>query len=392
MGIDDFEQWSRRNALSVLDAVADVVISIDVEGRVLYTNSAIEELFGYQAEELLGEPVARIMPEGFAGQHQSHVSSYLATGKSGALGHSRELLGLRKNGEQVPLQVTVNELTTEDGTHFAGVLRDLTEQNERQVSLHRQREQMARIARLSTMGEMTASIAHEMNQPLTAIAMYAQACERMLRQSSPDREKLLDALNKLSDQALRAGAVNERVQQFARSEGGPKEALDINLLMQDIRPLAAGDARAHGIELQYKLGEGLPLVLCSGINMQQVVVNLLRNAFDAMAEISCENGNDVVLSTELVEGEAGELQTPSETGSYVRVSVSDDGPGISAEVARTLFNPFQTSKLNGMGLGLSTCRGLIEDEGGQLEYENRPGYGVTFFFTIPVHRAEGNND
>lgn len=202
---------------------------------------------------------------------------------------------------------------------------------------------------------MTASVAHEMNQPLTAIAMYAQTCKRLLSQGEVNIEKLISALNKLSDQALRAGEVNERVQHFVRNKQEDRQLLDVNQLLEDIRPLAASDARAHGIDLILTLAEDLPATFCSGINLQQVALSLLRNAFDAMAEIDCRNGSEVRL-------------------------------------APSLFDPFVTSKKHGMGLGLSSCRSLITEEGGQLHFENRGQIGAHFYFMLPTAQPARNRD
>jgi len=373
------EQWSRDNALRVLDAVADAIVTIDTHGKVFYSNDAVESMFGYNRAELLGRPVDLLMPPGQADEHQGKIHQYVQSGEAHIIGRPREVVAQKKNGDRFHVLLTVNEMQTDAGLHFAGVMHDLTATHEQQSSLHAQREQLARAGRLATVGEMTASVAHEMNQPLTAIAMYAQACQRLLTHDEVNVEKLSTALNKLSEQALRAGAVNEQVQHFVRNEKEDRQVLDVNELLHDVRPLAASDARAHGIELVLQLAESLPVAYCSGINVQQVALSLLRNAFDAMAEIDCCHGSVVTLTTALT----------SERGQeYIRISVLDEGPGIDPLLVPGLFDPFVTSKKRGMGLGLSSCRSLITEEGGQLDFENGSPVGAHFFFTLPVARPE----
>lgn len=364
-------EWPRKNALSVLEAVTDAIVTINTEGLIQYANTATSELFGYEQSDLLGAPVEILMPESHRSQHGGYIKRYLDTGEARIMARPRELLARHKDGTEFPIQLIVTELQAEDGIHFAGVIRDLTAQKANQVSMLAQREQLARVGRLSTMGEMTASIAHEMNQPLTAIAMYAQACQRLLAQDDLDGQKLSEALSKLADQALRAGAVNERVQQFVRNDDGPLEWKDVNQLLRDIEPLASGDARLHGVELTFELAPGLPEVRCSALQVQQVALNLIRNALDAMTEVGCDGGQTVFVHTGLVDG-------------AVRVSIVDSGPGISAEVQAGLFSPFHTTKKDGMGLGLSTCRTLIVDQGGALDFVNNQHNGATFYFDLPT--------
>lgn len=366
------KEWSQKNALAVLDGVADAIVTISSNGLIQYVNAATSVLFGYTAPELLGAPVKLLMPESHATTHDLSVQQYLKTGEARIIGEPRELIAQRKDGAEFPVQLTVTELKTGEGVYFAGVIRDLTAQKALQVSMHAQREQLARVGRLSTMGEMAASIAHEMNQPLTAIAMYAQTCQRLLAQSEIDIDKLTGALNRLADQALRAGAVNERVQQFVRHDDRPLELNSINKLLGDIEPLASGDARLHGVKLGFKYSQALPDVRCSGLQIQQVALNLIRNALDAMTEAGCKSGQTVEVLTDQHNG-------------MIRVSVVDSGPGISDTVEKELFSPFHTTKKQGMGLGLSTCRTLISDHGGRLDFfNNEPAPGATFFFDLPI--------
>ena len=225
------------------------------------------------------------------------------------------------------------------------------------------------------MGEMTASIAHEINQPLTAIAMYAQACIKLLQQEKPDQQRVVDALEKLNEQSLRAGDVIERIQRFVRNEGSQKELVDLNELIGDLRHLAAGDARLHGIELVFNLDDEQPRVFCDPVQIQQVALNLIRNAIDAMHEIGCQNGQVVMVQTRLLQGEA-------------EVSVVDLGTGVAAEHQSELFSAFHTTKRDGMGMGLSICSSIIQQHGGLLDFFNNDNFGATFYFRLPLGELE----
>jgi two-component system sensor kinase FixL len=220
------------------------------------------------------------------------------------------------------------------------------------------------------MGEMTASIAHEINQPLTAIAMYAQASLKLLDRAGSS-EKIKSALEKLNTQALRAGAVIERIQRFARAQETSKELLDVNDLVIDLLKLAGSDARMHDIELVLDLASDLPRIFADPVQIQQVILNLIRNGIDAMNEIHCKHGRTITLLTR------------REGNGNVKVIVSDLGSGVADDQAELLFTPFHTTKKEGMGMGLSICRSIISEHGGDLRYRNNPGPGASFFFSLP---------
>ena len=365
-------RWLADYAPQILDAVVDAIITIDSAGRMLSVNDAAVRKFGYTEAEMVGEPLAMLMPERFAAGHQQYVENYLTHGKASIIGVGRELVAQAKGGREFPIYLAVSEIRTDEGVFFAGIVRDLTEQKAAEEALLEQRERLSQVARLSTMGEMTASIAHEINQPLTAISMYAQACMKLLQMDSVNKDKLDEALGKLNHrQALRAGAVIERIQRFVRHEDGERQIVDINALVGDLGHLAAGDARLHGIDLQFNLDPDLPSVLCDPIQVQQVALNLIRNAIDAMHEIGCVNGHRLKVRTR------GESDT-------VEVAVIDCGTGVADDQTDLLFSAFHTTKKDGMGMGLSICKSIIEDHGGELSFRNNEVCGSTFYFRLPV--------
>jgi two-component system sensor kinase FixL len=365
------QQWLRDNAASVLDAVVDSIVAIDVAGTIQSFNLATQSLFGYQSQELLGQPVSILMPEPFKSEHDVFVRRFIESNEAKIIGIGRELSAVRKDGSEFPIYLAINEINAPNGRYFVGIIRDLTEQKAAHDALLEQKDRSAQVGRLITMGEMTASIAHEVNQPLTAIAMYAQACIRLLDKGDPDIAKIGGILEKLTDQSLRAGEVIERIQRFVQNKGSQRETVDINTLLRDITRLAAGDALLHGIELEFELDPGCPQAACDSVQIQQVVLNLVRNAIDAMFAVGCKYGNRIRVVS-LQEDES------------VIVKIEDSGPGIASEQAPLLFKPFQSTKRDGMGMGLAICKTIIEDHDGSLGFENRPeGRGACFYFQLP---------
>ncbi len=369
-------RWLHTDATQILDAVVDAILTIDTQGTILSANVATVRLFGYDEGELLGQPLSMLMPEPYSSLHDEYVQSYMRSHVAKIIGIGRELFAQKKNGEVFPIYLAVSEIKEDAEVYFAGIIRDLTEQKAAQEALLEQREKLSQVARLSTMGEMTASIAHEINQPLTAIAMYAQASIKMLAMTDFDREKLQSALEKLSQQALRAGSVIERIQRFVRQEDGERQYVDLNQLVGELAQLSAGDARMHGIELVIEAQEELPLVFCDPIQIQQVALNLIRNAIDAMDDIGCSHGNQVWLRTSASDG-------------MVELSVVDCGPGVAEDQMDLVFSAFHTTKKEGMGMGLSICKSIVEDHEGVLDFRNNEvGNGCTFFFRL----AEANHE
>jgi two-component system sensor kinase FixL len=367
----------------VLDTAVDAIVVIDSGGRITRFNQAAERMFGYAEAELLGELVNRLMPEPHRTDHDGYMRRYQDTGEKKIIGIGRELEAVNRSGRRFPVYLAVSEVNVDGRRRFTGIIRDLTERRAAEEQAREQRERLAHVGRLSTMGEMTASIAHEINQPLTAIAMYAQSCLTLLDRGEVDTDRLGAALAKLNQQSLRAGEVIERIQRFVLNQDSHRESASVNGLISDLLQLAGSDARMHGIELRFEPSASLPEVFCDPIQIQQVALNLIRNAIDAMAEIDCRHGNRVTLRTRLtVEGR-------------VEVSVSDLGPGVASDQASRLFTAFHTTKSDGMGMGLSICRTIIEGHGGTLDYRNKERNqersqvaGAVFFFTLPTGTSD----
>jgi two-component system sensor kinase FixL len=380
------QDWLHDNALNILDSVVDAILTIDEEGMIGFVNQATEDMFHYSAEELIGQPVTMLMPEPYKSQHQQFLRNFLDGRDAKIIGIGRELSAVTREGDVFPVYLAVNEIKTGERSYFAGIVRDLSEQKEAQEALLEQRERLARVGRLSTMGEMTASIAHEINQPLTAISAYSQACMKLLEKDDYDVTRVLDGLRKLNEQSLRAGAVIERIQRFVRHEGSEKKLVDINALIRDLLHLAEADARLHSIDLHFELENGLPEAYCDPVQIQQVALNLIRNAIDAMLEVNCAHGADVIVSTRRCD-------------EGIEVAVIDLGTGVTEENEPLVFSPFHTTKAEGMGMGLSICRSIVRHHGGDLNFVNNAArvdagiagagnaslqHGCTFYFRLPI--------
>jgi len=379
MFIDVTGQTEREAELmAILRTAVDAIVLMDANGRIEIVNAAAEKLFGYSQAELAGQPVEILMAEPHRSRHTGYLQRYLATGAARIIGIGRELEACTRDGRRIPIHLSVSEIRLEGSHRFTGFIRDLSEQRATRETIAEQRERLAHVGRLSTMGEMTASIAHEINQPLTAISMYAQSGLKLLQRSDPDLAKLGMALEKLNTQTLRAGAIIERIQRFTRAQDSQRESVEINTLMRELVKLAEGDARLHDLELDFDLATGLPLLLADPIQLQQVALNLIRNAIDAMNEIGCANGRCIRIATAAL------------PDGRVEVAVTDQGPGVAEDQTDLLFTPFHTTKKEGMGMGLSICRTIIAEHGGILGFRPRSDDtpGAEFYFTLPTGPQE----
>ena len=255
-----------------------------------------------------------------------------------------------------------------------GTIHDVTDRRQTEDEARQLQDRLTHFSRLSTMGEMAAGLAHEINQPLSAIATYAQACQRFMRSPNRDDADVLEALGQINAQALRAGEIIRRLRNFVRNREVKREPVDCNRLLDDLRTLAETDARQHNVRLRIEAAPGLPTVEADPIQLQQVVLNLVRNAIDAMSEAP-ETRREVLLSTR---------QSPE---GEIEIIVADHGSGLAPEAAEHLFNPFFTTKSGGTGLGLAISRSIVRAHGGRLWHTPNEGTGARFHFTLPAAPA-----
>lgn len=364
---------TEARAQAVLDTAAEGIITIDRHGIIQSFNQAAERIFGYLAKEVIGANVACLMPQPYRSEHDHYIRHYLDTGEKKIIGIGRRVTGRRKEGRTFPMELAVSEVIAGGERHFTGIVRDVSEQVEAEEEARQHRERLAHFDRVSTMGEMASGIAHEINQPLTAISSYAHACYRLIENSTADTADLLAVLDKISAQALRAGEVIHNLRRFVKKRESQRELCDLNKLVRSAVALAETDAREHNFVIETAFSDNTLPVIVDMIQIQQVVINLIRNAVEAMANVAAPN--DVVTVN---------VSTAQDDPTTAQVAVQDKGVGVTEAHADKLFDPFFTTKETGTGIGLAISRTIITAHGGRLWFEHNPDSGVTMHFTLPL--------
>ena len=367
----DSHSYSAPEWKALLDAAVDAIIVIDHRGRIETFNSAAEVIFGFSAQEVLGKNVSLLMPEPYKSEHDEYLDNYLKTGNAKIIGIGREVLGKRQSGSIFPIDLSVGEIPTDDQPKFVGIIRDITEQKRSDEEIHNIRERLSQFGRLSTLGEMAAGLAHELNQPLTAIATYTQACQRLIESGRSDDDEILATLKKCDAQAQRAGDVIRRLRQFVQKRELGRQEVSCEELIRDLAALAEVDARNNGISLTIDVAEGVPKIMVDSVQIQQVILNLIRNGIDAMLNMDQNDEGISVLVTKF-------------ENDQIKIAVTDHGSGITEEAEKKIFQPFFTTKSSGLGLGLAICKYIIASHGGVLSFTKNPSGGTTFHFTLPV--------
>jgi two-component system sensor kinase FixL len=356
---------------SILDTVLDAMVVIDPNGIMQSFNASAVRQFGYAPEEVVGRNVSMLMPAPYREQHDNYIARYLTTGEKRIIGIDRVVVGRRKDGSTFPMKLAVGEMRQGDRIYFTGFIRDLTEREESQAMLDQARSELARLARLNELGEMASTLAHELNQPLSAIANYVQGCRRMLDKLDDDlSSRMRGALDETAKQALRAGDIIRHLREFVTRGETDKGPEDINHLVEEAGALALVGSRERGIKSVFDFAADNRTVVADRVQIQQVLINLIRNAIEAMRD---SDEKQLVVRTRQVAPD------------WLMVEVEDTGPGIADEIAPQLFQPFVTTKANGMGVGLSISRRIIESHGGELSVRRNTAGGATFAFTLPTH-------
>ena len=364
---------------SILQTVPDAMIIIDERGRIESLSTTAERLFGYDADEACGCNVSLLMPSPYREQHDAYIGRYLSTGERRIIGIGRIVVGQRKDGTTFPMHLTVGELRTGERHHFTGFIRDLTDQQLTEDRLKELQSEVTHMSRFTALGEMASTLAHEINQPLTAISNYLKGSRRLLdRMEGENVEILKDAVSKAADQALRAGQIIRRLREFVARGESERRIESLPKLIEDASTLALVGAREHGIAVMFRLDPTADLVLADRIQIQQVLVNLMRNAIEVMSEGGTVRRLDIA--------------TAAGPDDQVEVTVADTGAGLAPEVAKQLFQPFVTTKRKGMGLGLSICRTIVEAHGGKIWVESPPDGGTIFHFTLRAAAHERETD
>jgi PAS domain S-box-containing protein len=357
----------------MVEAASDAVVCIDESGAILLANPAITKVFGYDPADLIGKPLTMLMPEYLRKLHEDGFRRYSATGQRHINWQGTELTGLRKNGQEFPVEVSFGELTADGHRLFTGFVRDISERKqaeELRASLHATQLELAQVSRLTTMGELAASIAHEVNQPLTAVTNNANACLRLLARRNLDPEVLRRALEEIVADGTRASAVIARIRAFIKKTPGERKELDINDVIQEVLALGRRELSENRVLLELQLTKTLPLVLADRVQLQQVLLNLIMNGIEAMTAVTDRRR---MLWVQSQVDESGD----------VLVTVRDSGTGFGSEGDR-VFTPFFTTKANGMGMGLPISRSLVESHAGRLWARPNSPHGAIFSFTLPA--------
>ena len=339
-------------------------------GLITLANLRVEHMFGYAHDELLGQNIDILMPQALRTAHAQHRRNFVDDAETRPMGEVRDLFGLRKDGSEVPVEIGLTPIEMNDTLHVLVSITDITERRRMEQESALQRAELAHLSRVTLLGELSGSLAHELNQPLTAVLSNAQAALRFLDHTPPNLGEVRDSLVHIVENDKRASEVIRRLRSMLRKEKQDYDALAINEIVHDVLRLINSDILNRGISASTELAPDLPTISGDRVQLQQVLLNLVINACDAMQGMPGER--TLTVRTFLAAGPA------------IEVAISDVGQGIPADDLERIFNPFVTTKSEGIGLGLAICRSIIQSHHGKLWATNNEGRGSTLHFTIPA--------
>jgi two-component system sensor kinase FixL len=329
---------------SILDTVPDAMVLIDGKGLIQSFSATAERLFGYDPGEVAGRNVSMLMPSPYLEQHDGYLARYQETGEKRIIGKSRIVIGRRKDGSTFPMELSVGEAVGMKYRAFTGFIRDLTERHQTQQRLHDLQAELAHVSRFNAMGEMASTLAHELNQPLTAATSFLNGCRRLVDgDPKPDLAILRSGIEQAAAQTLRAGQIIRRLREFVTRGNTERQLESLPRLIEEASALALIGAKETGVRVSFAFGAEAMFVMADKIQLQQVILNP-----DGMVEIR----------------------------------VADSGPGIREDIAARLFEPFTSSKSEGMGVGLSVSRTIMEAHGGRIWHSANPDGGAVFHLSL----------
>ncbi|WP_245661872.1 PAS domain S-box protein [Sphingomonas pruni] len=353
---------------SILATVPDAMVVIDERGVIVSFSAAAERLFGFTEAEVAGRNISMLMPNPDHDRHDDYIARYLASGERRIIGIGRVVVGRRRDGSSFPMELSVGEVNADGYRIFTGFIRDLTEQQQSELKLKELQSELIHVSRVSAMGTMASTLAHELNQPLTAIANYMEAARELLERPGEDvREYIEEAIEQSAKEALRAGQIVRRLRDFVARGEMTRRVESLPAMIEDASRLALTGARERGVRAFFHLDPAASEAFVDRVQIQQVLVNLIRNGVDAIGDRKIR---DITISTS------------REPNGMIRLSVADTGAGLDPELAPQLFQAFASTKESGMGLGLSICRTIVEAHGGRIWVEDNPGGGTIFHFTV----------
>ncbi len=340
-------------------------IAIHDRGRILAVNQAMSDIFGYTRPELLELTGIELVVPGIRNETEATRNARASQGMTEVF----ESTGVRKDGSTFPVELRGKWIPYDGRVVRVTAVRDITDRMQHRKAEDRHRNELAHVMRQITLGELASGLAHELNQPLAAIANYSRACLRRLEQAAPDEETIQNALRQVAAQSERAGEIIRRMRTFVRKGEPQRVSMDLNQITREACRFVSLDFAESGVQVDYQLADEPVTVRADPVQIEQIILNFLRNAFDAVKEMDTKDRR-VTIGTRTLDAKA-------------EVWVSDTGPGVSESLLRRIFEPFATTKLDGMGLGLSISRGIAEAHGGRLTFENHPKGGATFLLSLP---------
>jgi two-component system sensor kinase FixL len=372
------QRESELRLRSILDTVPDAIIVIDAQGIIQSSSPAAERLFGYTSSEVVGSNVSVLMPTPYREAHDGYIERYLRTGERRIIGIGRVVTGRRKDGETFPMELQIGEFSFLGARFFTGFVRDLTERQAAERRIQDLQGELLHASRLSVMGRMASTIAHELNQPLTAVMNYLEAGRQLLSSGAGNADRVGEMMEKAIGQAQRAGDVIRRLRGFVGKGETERRVQSLNRLVEEALALALVGARQRGVRTLLELNEPSSSVLVDDVQIQQVVLNLVRNAVEAMEE---SERRELTVRTRALPKKG-----------MAEIIVADTGPGFAPELADRLVQPFVTTKASGMGLGLSICREIVEAHHGKLSSAPGTAGGAVFRVILPIAGREGTAD